>query len=99
MENFFFSIIQALSQRITLRFHLTGMTLEETCSYMRHCLEKAGSTHTIFTDSVLNKIHEASTGVIRKINTICNNLLLSAMTKNKKIIDDLVFDSSRGEWE
>ena len=90
---------EALNQRIALRFHLTGMTLEETCSYMKHCLEKAGSSHAIFTDSVLNKIHETSTGVIRKINTICSNLLLSAMTKNKKIIDDLVFDSSRGEWE
>ncbi|MBN1216411.1 MAG: Flp pilus assembly complex ATPase component TadA [Candidatus Lokiarchaeota archaeon] len=90
---------EALNQRITLRFHLTGMTLEETCSYMKHCLEKAGSSHAIFTDSVLNKIHESSNGVIRKINTICSNLLLSAMTKNKKIVDDLVFDTSRGEWE
>lgn len=90
---------EALNQRIALRFHLTGMTLEETCSYMKHCLERSDSSHAIFTDSVLNKIHETSNGVIRKINTICNNLLLSAMTKNKKIIDDLVFDSSRGEWE
>jgi type II secretory pathway predicted ATPase ExeA len=90
---------EALSQRITLRFHLTGMTLEETCSYLRNCLEKAGSTHAIFTDNVLNKIHETSNGVIRNINTICNNLLLSAITQNKKIVDDIIFDSSRGEWE
>jgi type II secretory pathway predicted ATPase ExeA len=90
---------EALTQRINLRFHLTGMKLDETCSYIKHCLEKAGSSSAIFTDTVLNKIYEISNGVIRKINLICNNLLLSAMTQNKKIVDDLIFDSSRGEWE
>jgi len=90
---------EALCQRITLRFHLIGMSLSESCNYIKYRLENAGSTHAIFADSVLNKIYEVTGGVIRKVNAVCMNLLISAMTKNQKIVDDNIFDSTRGEWE
>lgn len=90
---------EALNQRITIRFHFRGMDLEETCAYIKHCLTVANSTAAIFSDSVLAKIHQASNGVPRKINNICNSLLLQAALSEHKIIDDNLFDQTRGEWE
>ena len=90
---------EALNQRIVVRFHFRGMNLEETCAYIKHCLTVANSTAAIFTDSVLAKIYQTSNGVPRKINNICNSLLLQASITEQKIIDDNLFDQTRGEWE
>jgi type II secretory pathway predicted ATPase ExeA len=90
---------EALNQRLTVRFHFSGLNLDETCSYIKHCLTIANSSSVIFTDSVINKIYETSHGVVRKINLICNNLLLSAVSSGKKIVDDYVFEQTKNEWE
>lgn len=90
---------EALNQRITLKFHFNGLTEEQTVGYIHHCLTKVESSNAIFADSVLSKIHNSSAGILRIINNICNDLLLSAMILNKKIIDDHVFDQTSGEWQ
>src|SRR5271157_3776702 len=59
---------EALRQRITLKFHLQGLTLEETCGYIRHQLTIAGSSASLFTDPVMIKIYEDSKGLPRMIN-------------------------------
>jgi type II secretory pathway predicted ATPase ExeA len=89
---------EALRQRITLKFHVHGLSLEETCAYVYHRLETAGSSHEIITDAVLAKIHEQSRGIPRMINKICYALLLAAWASEKKIIDDTVFDMAKNEW-
>lgn len=90
---------EALRQRITLKFHLQGLTLEETCAYIRHQLTIAGSTASILTDSTMIKIFEESKGIPRMINRICSALLLAAMSDSKKIVDDLLFDQVQDEWK
>jgi general secretion pathway protein A len=90
---------EALRQRLTLKFNLNCFGLEETCIYIKHRLTNAGSTGAIFADSVLAKIHEASTGVPRMINKICNTLFIAAVASEKKVIDENLFDASRKEWE
>lgn len=90
---------EALNQRISMRFHFNGMNQEEVFGYINHSLNIAGSTNAIFTDTVLQKIHDVSGGVPREINNICNNLLISAMTLDKKIIDDYVYEKTAGEWQ
>ncbi len=90
---------EALRQRITVKFHLEGMLLEDSCGYIRHHLNIAGSTAAIFTDSVISKIHDESSGIPRIINRICTTLLLAAMSNGKKIVDDLIFDQAKSEWK
>jgi type II secretory pathway predicted ATPase ExeA len=90
---------EALRQRVYLKFHLNGLSLEETCAYIHHRLDSAGGTAQIFTDSVLAKIHEESQGIPRMINKICHSLLLAACSSEKKIIDDLIFTQAKNEWQ
>lgn len=89
---------EALRQRLSLKFHLEGLSLEETCAYISHRLEKAGSTGRIFADPVLAKIHEESTGIPRMINTICNSLLIASVIAEKKTIDESLFEKTKDEW-
>jgi type II secretory pathway predicted ATPase ExeA len=89
---------EALRQRITLKFHMHGLALEDTCAYIHHRLDEAGSSAQIFTDSVLAKIHEQSRGIPRMINKICYSLLLAAQATEKKIVDEVIFDLAKNEW-
>jgi len=90
---------EALRQRFTLKFLLQGMTLEETCGYIRHRLGRAGSTGSIFADAVLGRIHEESAGIPRLVNNICNALLLAAVVSEKKVVDEFLFEQTRDEWK
>ena len=89
---------EALRQRITLKFHMHGLSLEETCAYVHHRLESASSSNQIFADAVLAKIHEQSRGIPRMINKICYSLLLAACASEKKIIDETIFEMAKNEW-
>ena len=50
----------ALDQRIALRYAMTGMTGEETSSYVNHHLKLAGRADTLFSDDALALIHQVS---------------------------------------
>ncbi len=90
---------EALRQRVTIRYHMEGLDLEECSGYIRHRLNLAGSTAAIFSDQVLPKIFEESGGVIRIINRICTALLLAAETYGKKFADEALFSKTQEEWK
>jgi type II secretory pathway predicted ATPase ExeA len=49
--------LAALDQRIAVRYHMTGMTIAETTSYLKHHLALAGRSDTLFSDDAVR--HEA----------------------------------------
>jgi general secretion pathway protein A len=60
-----------VDQRISLRFHLTALSAEETAQYVGHRLEVAGYRGELpFTDEALDLLHRASRGIPREINRI-----------------------------
>ncbi|MBW1733838.1 MAG: AAA family ATPase [Deltaproteobacteria bacterium] len=70
--------LRQLSQRITARYHLTPLLLNETTTYIGHRLEVAGCKRRLFTRGALRLVHRLSGGVPRLINTICDRALLGA---------------------
>jgi general secretion pathway protein A len=61
-----------VDQRVSLRFHLTALTAEETAEYVRHRLEMAGYKGDFpFTDNALEVLYGASRGIPREINRVC----------------------------
>src|SRR5918996_63548 len=52
--------LAALDQRVRLRFHLDGMDLSETVSYVRHHLKLAGRSDTLFSDDAIALVHQTS---------------------------------------
>jgi type II secretory pathway predicted ATPase ExeA len=78
----------ALDQRIALRYAMTGMTAEETASYISHHLKLAGRADTLFSDDALALIHQVSRGLPRAVNNLAVQALVAAYATNKAIVDE-----------
>lgn len=79
--------LAALDQRIAVRYHMTGMTNEETAGYLRHHLALAGRSDTLFSDDALALIHQVSRGLPRAVNNLAIQALVAAYATNKAIVD------------
>lgn len=76
-----------LNQRIAMRYHLQGLTLEETALYAHHRLLIAGARNELFDESALNLIYERSGGIPRRINQICDISLLTGMSRQAAMVN------------
>lgn len=80
--------MEQLRQRIIASYHLGPMAAAETRAYIEHRLHRAGwSTRPAFDDDAFEAIHRACGGVPRRINRLCNRLLLSAYLESCELID------------
>ncbi len=69
--------LEQLRQRITVRYHLRPLDLQETATYIHHRLQVAGGdSRPVFGRWALRAVHWYSGGVPRLINAICDKTLL-----------------------
>jgi putative secretion ATPase (PEP-CTERM system associated) len=69
--------MRQLRQRITATYHLGPMDLGETKSYIEHRLKTVGwSGNPGFDENAVEAIHNYTGGIPRKINSLCDRLLL-----------------------
>ena len=80
--------LAALDQRIAVRYHMNGMTLEETTGYLRHHLALAGRSDTLFSDDAAALIHQTSRGYPRAVNNLAIAALIAAFAAAKAIVDE-----------
>jgi len=81
--------LRQLSQRITARYNLEPLNIEETRAYIRHRLTVAGlaANREIFPDSVVRELFKVTRGIPRLINVVCDRVLLGAYGQNKQQAD------------
>jgi general secretion pathway protein A len=76
--------MEQFRQRVAATCHLGPLDLEDTERYIQHRLKCAGSTgKPSFDDGVYEIVHKASGGVPRRINAICDRLLLLGFMAGK----------------
>ena len=78
--------LRQLAQRITARYHLAALAVNETATYVQHRLHVAGQKGALFTPPALRQIHRLSGGIPRLINVICDRAMLGAYAVNKQRI-------------
>lgn len=77
--------LKQLKQRIAVKATISPLTREEGITYIHHRLKTAGDKDCIiFTDGALNQIVQASRGIPRVINVLCDNSLITAFGYGKK---------------
>jgi type II secretory pathway predicted ATPase ExeA len=81
-------VLTALDQRISVRWHMNGLTETETAGYVSHHLDHAGRKEPLFTDDAITMIHDSSRGKPRSINNIAKAALVAAYTQSKKLVDE-----------
>lgn len=91
--------LRQLAQRITARFHLTPLTLNETQAYIRHRLKVAGlpEGRSPFPFAIIKRIHAFTGGIPRLINVICERCLIGAYGNNQQRVDNDIFNAARKE--
>jgi putative secretion ATPase (PEP-CTERM system associated) len=71
--------MQQLKQRVIASYHLGPLDRDETRDYIEHRLRHVGwSAHPHFEPAAFDAIHTATGGVPRRINLLCDRLLLAA---------------------
>lgn len=77
----------SLLQRLR-RYHLLQpLSQEETASYVRHRLIVAGGDPDIFDDQALEAVYRLARGVPRLVNSVCDDALLMAFTRDQTTVD------------
>lgn len=80
--------MEQLRQRVVASCHLGPMDLEDTQQYVAYRLRCAGAVDKpAFTPLALTAIHAASQGIPRRINTLCDRLLLYGFLEGKHAFD------------
>ncbi|KQW73814.1 ExeA family protein [Methylibium sp. Root1272] len=71
--------LEQLAQRVIARYHLEALTETETLQYIRHRLTISGLNRALpFDRESVQRIHQLSRGVPRRINLLCDRALLGA---------------------
>ena len=82
--------MRQLAQRVAASFHIGALSSEEVVQYVQHRLKTSGGSGDEFTAKACNKIHEATQGVPRLINQLCEFALLYAWSGETRVIDESV---------
>ena len=82
----------AFAQRIAVNLFLSGLTDKETESYIFHRLKKAGGNANIFSPNAIEMIFQASRGIPRTINLLCDAALVYGFGYEFETIDAPVIE-------
>lgn len=78
--------LRQLNQRITARYHLLPLSIDETRAYIQHRLTVCNGEPGLFNDRAIRKIYQFSSGIPRIINILCDRALLGAYATNVRSI-------------
>jgi general secretion pathway protein A len=80
-----------VNQRITGRFHLSGLRSAEIGDYIKHRISVAGGgPRPLFDKRAVQRIHRLTKGIPRLINTLCDRSLLGAYAEEKERVDETI---------
>ena len=86
---------EKLRQRVIAAYHLKPLDESETGSYVRHRLSRVGwsGQNPKITDDVYERIYHFTAGVPRRINTLCDRLLLYGYLEELRELGAPQFDA------
>ncbi len=70
--------LESFQQRIAARCYLHALTRDEVIEYIQGQLAGAGATRRVFSEDAYQAVYEASDGIPRVVNQICDHTLLLA---------------------
>lgn len=79
--------LRQLAQRITARFHLAPLSVEDTSHYVEHRLAVAGRKRRLFTTDALRELYRRTQGFPRAINVVADRALLGAYARTLDHVD------------
>ncbi len=86
---------EALRQRISVQYHLEGLTREELDAYLAHQLKTAGVSQPLFDDTARQGLYQATKGIPRKVNKLALTALRMAASRKMQMVNEtLLLDAT-----
>jgi general secretion pathway protein A len=83
-----------LKQRISLRCELGALNVQETADYIACRIRIAGGSPAgVFTREAVTLLYDASRGIPRVVNTICDNALLNAFAAGERPVSSKMIEA------
>ncbi len=79
--------LRQLAQRITARYHLLPLTVEEVTLYIQHRLNVAGCQRPVFSPKAIQLIHQYTGGIPRLVNLLCDRCLMGAYSQQVAMVE------------
>jgi len=88
--------MEQLRQRVIASCHLGPLDATETEGYIEHRLRRVGwnGVYPEFQSGVMVRIHQWTGGVPRRINRLCNRLLLGSFLANTAVVSAAMVDET-----
>jgi general secretion pathway protein A len=80
--------LRQLAQRITARYHMEPLSLDDTRNYLMHRLTVAGANRPLFSDGAVRQLHASAGGIPRLINVIADRALLGAYAQGAERVQN-----------
>jgi type II secretory pathway predicted ATPase ExeA len=81
-----FAVMEPFNQRIAMRYHMPGLSPDQSKQYVTHHLKLAGAKEPILDEKALDAVHEISFGIPRKIGAVTEQALTYAMFDHKRTV-------------
>ncbi|MEJ6404876.1 ExeA family protein [Yoonia sp. 2307UL14-13] len=78
--------MRQFAQRVAASFHLSHMDEKTVYSYIIHRLERAGGRQHMFSKKAAELVYEATKGIPRLVNQLCDLSMLYAFTARREIV-------------
>jgi general secretion pathway protein A len=90
--------MRQLEQRIAVRFYIHELTRMETEQYITHRMSVAGAAHTVtWSRRALRLIHHYTGGIPRRINLLCDRVLMTAFVRETHRVSAAIVRQSAQE--
>jgi type II secretory pathway predicted ATPase ExeA len=76
------------SQRVTSDFDLQPLSKDEVQRYIGHRLSRCGASWRVFPKRTCDLIHEATRGIPRLVNILCDLCLVYGFAAERKVVDE-----------
>lgn len=86
--------LRQLAQRITARYHLLPLSVNEVESYISYRLNTAGQMNSVFTSSAIKWIAIQTGGIPRLINLVCDKAMLYSYHRGCHEVDKNVVEQA-----
>jgi type II secretory pathway predicted ATPase ExeA len=82
--------LQPLKERISIKFNLEPLDLQNTLNYVIHRLKWAGATRGIFSREAIQALYDFAQGMPLRINNLCDRCLLIGLMRQAEIVDSII---------
>jgi general secretion pathway protein A len=78
--------LRQLAQRITARYHLLALNLDEVKHYIKFRLQVAGCSRPVFNDRAIKRLFQLSGGIPRLLNLLADRAMLAAYSQQQALV-------------